>query len=144
MWKFPGVGANQSFCCQPTPRPQQCQIGAASATYTTVHGNAQSLTHWARPGIEPKSSWILVRFVTAEPWWKLWNNVKAERQADDLELMQESFWQADFKDVPRTVLLTVYLLTVWRHLTAFVQLEKFSFNLTLLKTWTCPPPGNQY
>ena len=26
-----------------------------------------SLTHWARPGIELKSSWILVRFITAEP-----------------------------------------------------------------------------
>ena len=28
-----------------------------------THGNAGSLTHWARPGIEPTSSWILVRFV---------------------------------------------------------------------------------
>ena len=30
-----------------------------------AHGNAESLTHWARPGIEPTSSWILARFVTA-------------------------------------------------------------------------------
>ena len=37
------------------------------ATYTTAHGNALSLTHWARPGTEPASSWILVRFVSAEP-----------------------------------------------------------------------------
>ena len=29
--------------------------------------NSRSLTHWARPGIEPSSSWILVRFITAEP-----------------------------------------------------------------------------
>ena len=36
--------------------------------YTTAHCNAGSLTHWARPGIEPASSWILVRFVSAEPW----------------------------------------------------------------------------
>ena len=35
---------------------------------TTAHGNAGSLTHWARPGIEPTSSWILVRFIsTTEP-----------------------------------------------------------------------------
>ena len=39
--------------------------------YTTAHGNAKSLTHWARPGIEPVSSWILVRFFSAEPWWEL-------------------------------------------------------------------------
>ena len=34
--------------------------------YTTAHGIARSWTHWAGPGIEPESSWILVRFVTAE------------------------------------------------------------------------------
>ena len=27
-------------------------------------GNARYLTHWARPGIKPASSWILVRFLT--------------------------------------------------------------------------------
>ena len=32
-----------------------------SATYTTAHGNARSLTHWWRPGIEPATSWFLVR-----------------------------------------------------------------------------------
>ena len=31
----------------------------------------QILTHWARPGIEPASSWILFRFVTAESQWEL-------------------------------------------------------------------------
>ena len=36
-------------------------------TYTTAHGNAGSLTHWPRPGIEPASSRMLVRFVSAEP-----------------------------------------------------------------------------
>ena len=35
--------------------------------YTTAHGNTRSLTHWARPGIEPASSWILVRFFTSAP-----------------------------------------------------------------------------
>ena len=49
----------------------QCQIRAASSTYTIAHGNARSLTHWARPDIEPASLWILVRFVTAEPQWEL-------------------------------------------------------------------------
>ena len=43
-----------------------------SVTYTTDHGkNARSLTHWLRPGIKPASSWILVRFVSTEPWWEL-------------------------------------------------------------------------
>ena len=36
-------------------------------TYTTAHGNAGSLTHGAKPGIEPTSSWILVGFVSPEP-----------------------------------------------------------------------------
>ena len=30
--------------------------------YTTAHSNAGSLTHWARPGVEPPSSWMLLRF----------------------------------------------------------------------------------
>ena len=44
---------------------------AASTTYTTAHGNTGSLTRWGRPGIEPTSSWILVRLVTTEPLWEL-------------------------------------------------------------------------
>ena len=45
------------------PQPQQCRIQASSVTYTTSCGNAGSLTHWTRPGIEPVSTWILVRFL---------------------------------------------------------------------------------
>ena len=30
-----------------------------------------SLTHWARPGIEPATSWSLVSFVSAAPRWEL-------------------------------------------------------------------------
>ena len=32
------------------PKPQQHGIWALSVTYTTAHGNAGSLTHWARQG----------------------------------------------------------------------------------------------
>ena len=38
-------------------------IGAAAASLCHNHSNAGSLTHCARPGIEPASSWILVGFV---------------------------------------------------------------------------------
>ena len=47
--------------------PQPRQIWASSVTYTTAHGNAGSLTHWARPGIERASSWFLVGFVSTAP-----------------------------------------------------------------------------
>ena len=36
-----------------------------SATYTTAHSKAWSLTHWVRPGIEPTTSWFLVGFISA-------------------------------------------------------------------------------
>ena len=36
-----------------------------------AHSSARSLTHWVRPGLEPSNSWILVRFVSAEPQWEL-------------------------------------------------------------------------
>ena len=42
-----------------------------SATYTTAHGNARSLTHWARPGIEPASSRIRVGFISSALQWEL-------------------------------------------------------------------------
>ena len=45
------------------PGPQQCGIQAESATYTTAHINAGSLTHWARSEIEPATSLFLVGFV---------------------------------------------------------------------------------
>ena len=61
IWKFPGQGSNGSYSCWPTP--QQHRIRATSATYTTAHRNAGSLTHWSRPGIEPTFSGILVWFV---------------------------------------------------------------------------------
>ena len=48
---------------RPVPEPQQHQIQAAPATYTTAHSNTGSLTHWARPGIKPATAWFLVRFV---------------------------------------------------------------------------------
>ena len=49
---------------------QQCQIWAASVTYTTAHSNVGSFTHWARLGMEPASSWLLDMFVSTEPWWE--------------------------------------------------------------------------
>ena len=55
----------RAVSCQPTPQPQQRGIQAVSVTYITAHGN--TLTHWARLGIEPVSSWPLVGFVTTEP-----------------------------------------------------------------------------
>ena len=41
--------------------------------YTIAHSHAGSLTHGARQGIEPASSWILVRLVSAEPEQELLN-----------------------------------------------------------------------
>ena len=38
--------------------------------YTTAHGNAGSLTHRTRSGIESTTSWIVVRFVSAAPQWE--------------------------------------------------------------------------
>jgi len=43
-----------SCCCQPIPQPHQHQIRAVSATYTTAHGNAGSLTHWQGQGSNPQ------------------------------------------------------------------------------------------
>ena len=69
--EVPRLGVNRSCSCRPTPQPQQHGIWAMSATYTTAHSNTGSLTHWARPGIEPTTSWLLARFVSAVPQGEL-------------------------------------------------------------------------
>ena len=46
-------------------------MGAAAAGLHHSHSNTRSLTHEARPGIEPVSSWILVGFVSPEPQQEL-------------------------------------------------------------------------
>ena len=61
--EVPRLGVDWSCRCWPTPEPQKCGIQATSATYATAFGNARSLTHWARPGIEPATSWFPVVFV---------------------------------------------------------------------------------
>ena len=46
----------------------------ATATWEStpqLTSNSKSLTHWARPGIEPMASWIPVRFITAKLQWEL-------------------------------------------------------------------------
>ena len=65
------LGSKRSYSCQPTPQPQQCGSWAMSMSYITAHGNARSPTYWARPGIKPASSWILVVFISTAPQWEL-------------------------------------------------------------------------
>ena len=73
IWKFPGWGSNWSCSHWPMPQPQPRQLGiqAESMSYILAHGNTGSLTHGARPGIEPVSSWMSVRFVSTESRWEL-------------------------------------------------------------------------
>ena len=61
------------------------QIWAASATYTTAHSNAWSLTHWARSGIELSSLWLLVGFITTEPQHEL-HDLLLKRWSDFLKI----------------------------------------------------------
>ena len=68
--EVPRLGVKLKLWLPAYAKPQQCQTQAACVTCRTPHGNARSLTHWVRPGIEPTSSWILVRFVSAEPQWE--------------------------------------------------------------------------
>ena len=83
-----------------------------SATYTTAQGNAGSLAHWARPGIEPASSWMLIRFVSAEPWW-------------ELQIMSV-FDLKFFSGLPTILQLNVYTL-IW-HSRPFMNWPLFEFS----------------
>ena len=72
--EVPRLGVQSELCCRPTLQPNQCQIWAGSATYTTAHGNTGSIIHWARPGTEPATSWLLARLVSIAPRRELLNS----------------------------------------------------------------------
>jgi len=59
------------------PHPQHIEVPRLGVklelqlpAYTTAHGNAGSLTHRTRSGIESTTSWRVVRFVSAAPQWE--------------------------------------------------------------------------
>ena len=65
------IGAVATNLCQEPRDP--------SRVYDLHHSSRQPLTHWARPGIEPPTSWFLVRIInhwamretpTANIYWK--------------------------------------------------------------------------
>ena len=62
-------------------------IRAMSVTYTTAHGKAGSLIHWARPGFKPTSSWILVGFVNC---WVM--------KGTPIFFFNEQFWRTELKN----------------------------------------------
>jgi len=47
------------------------RIRAIATSSCHSHSDARFLSHWARPGIEPASSWIVVKFMSTEPRWEL-------------------------------------------------------------------------
>ena len=67
---FPSLGVKTELQLLAFATAKQRGIQSASATYTTVHRNARSLTHKARPRTEPEPSWILLRFISAESQWE--------------------------------------------------------------------------
>ena len=52
----PRAGNKWELQLQAAQQPQQHWLAAASANYTAACGSTRSLTHGARPGIEPSSS----------------------------------------------------------------------------------------
>ena len=51
--------------------PQQRQIQATSVTYTTAQATLDPRPTERDQGVKLASSWILVRFISAEPRWEL-------------------------------------------------------------------------
>ena len=80
IWRFPGEGLIRAVATSLQPQPQQHGIPATSATYTTAHGNAGSLTRWARTGMEIATSWFLVAFVSAAPLQELQFNSNYDKK----------------------------------------------------------------
>jgi len=61
-----GVQSELRLPAYTTTKTAMRDLCAASATYTTDHGQHRILKNWVRPEIKISSSWILVGFITAE------------------------------------------------------------------------------
>ena len=72
------------------------QDPSLSATYTTAHSNARSLTHWTRPRIEPSTSWFLVRFI---------NHCAMTGTPRHCSCLQEAYAQVECKSCRRKIML---------------------------------------
>ena len=97
-------GSQSEGSNRPMPQPQQCGIRTTSVTYTTAHDNAGSLTHWARPGIEPTSSWILGGFINC--WATMGNSLS-------FNLICTFFWYALVFWLNQIVILFLHDLCLW-------------------------------
>ena len=86
------------------------QLELQLPAYTAAHGNAKSLTHWARPGIEPTTSWFLVGFVSAAPRRELLKCLLKERTRTqkDLDLKSEILKKGETRSI-------VFKLQVMKH-----------------------------
>ena len=91
IWRLPGArGPIGAVADGLHHSHSQSGIPAASANYTTARDNARSLTHWARPGIEPATSWFLVGFV---------NHWATTGTPTDLFLSEHIVWSRNYAPV---------------------------------------------
>ena len=65
--------------------------------------NTRSLTHWARPGMEPTTSWLLVGFVSTAPqrelqalqiWWPPGQGIRTMGGREIAVILQSAFFKA--------------------------------------------------
>ena len=85
-----------------------------SVTYTTAHGNTRSLTHWARTGIEPATSWILVSFVNH--WAMKGTPARKEVLRGQLPRCMWLGWERQVKKIWKMsgcVLMPVQEISIW-------------------------------
>ena len=90
-------------------------------THTTAHGNARFLTHWARPGIEPPFSRILVGFITTEP-------------QQDLPVLVISYLSSSPVLISLAVQLSLGLLSYL----VLVLASSIALPQPVQLTWSCP------
>ena len=91
---------------------------------------------WARPRIEPTSSWILVGFVNAEPWWELlWLTVFKRKKIVICQIVTDN-------KIVIPVLLS-YWLKGWPTVYTIILMLKykalFAFNPFILHYRKCCP-----
>ena len=99
--------------------------GVTSATYTTAHSNTRSLTHGARQGIEPATSWILVRLISTEPRREFLNQLFSS-------LLRSTV--ASFYGQSRSLLEFLYFSSIFFFCSFHIEQEDLQWKIEVFKT----------
>ena len=135
--EVPRLGTKLKLQLLATATATAMQDRASSPSYTTAHGKARSLTHFARPGVKPTSSWIIVGFIThwattgtpSSVWKQLSYN---QHSVIFVNFFFQFYWGSI--DIWHSIILRLYHIVTWHNICC-EMITSISLTSTISHWW---------